>query len=131
MADAADARRYEILLLLDPRTEGDREEQILTRARELIEGQGGTDVTTVPWGRKRLAYTVDKQDEGIYVVITFTATPAALAEVERILRITDGVMRHVAVLVSPRVKQAPVPGPETPDPADATPRESDRRAQRA
>ena len=87
---------YEILLMLDPELAEERQTEIVTRVRENIEraggGWGGHDV----WGRRRLAYEIDHKAEGVYHLLTFTAEPEALEEVSRVLKITDGVMRHMA-----------------------------------
>jgi small subunit ribosomal protein S6 len=106
---------YEILLLLDPELPEERQTQIVSRVRERIEGEGGRWDNAEPWGRRRLAYEIDHKPEGVYHLLTFAAEPATLDEVSRVLKITDGVMRHMAVR---RVKGAstrpPQPGPEEP-----------------
>ena len=86
---------YEILLMLDPELPEERQTQIVTRMRELIEGGGGTWTSHDVWGRRRLAYEIDKKTDGGYHLVTFTASAETLEEVSRILRITDGVMRHM------------------------------------
>jgi small subunit ribosomal protein S6 len=88
---------YEILLMLDPELPEERQTQIVTRTRELIEKGGGTWDAHDLWGRRKLAYEIDHKPDGTYHLLTFSAEPEALAEVSRILRITDGVMRHMAV----------------------------------
>ena len=88
---------YEILLMLDPELAEERQSEIVARMRELIEKQGGTWNGQEPWGRRRLAYEIDHKAEGVYHLLTFDAEPEALAEVSRVLKITDGVMRHLAV----------------------------------
>ena len=88
---------YEILLMLDPELPEERQSEIVTRTRELIEKDGGTWDGHDVWGRRRLAYEIDHKPEGTYHLLTFTAEPEHLAEVSRVLRITDGVMRHMAV----------------------------------
>ena len=106
---------YEILLMLDPELPEERQTQIVTRVREAIEGEGGRWDNEEPWGRRRLAYEIDHKPEGVYHLLTFAAEPATLDEISRVLKITDGVMRHMAVR---RVKGAstrpPQPGPEEP-----------------
>ena len=69
----------------------------MTRTRELIERRGGTWDAHDAWGRRKLAYEIDHKTDGTYHLLTFSAEPETLAEVSRILRITDGVMRHLAV----------------------------------
>ncbi len=106
---------YEILLMLDPDLPEERQSQIVTRIRELIERGGGAWVGHQPWGRRKLAYEIDKKTDGAYHYLTFDATPETLDEVSRILRITDDVMRHLAVR---RIEGSRVPAPPT---ADAVP----------
>ena len=107
--------QYEILLMLDPETPEERHEEIIARTRAAIEQGGGTWLSHDPWGRRRLAYEIDHKPEGVYHLLTFAAEPATLDEVSRVLKITDGVMRHMAVR---RVKGAssrpPQPSPEEP-----------------
>jgi small subunit ribosomal protein S6 len=88
---------YEILLMLDPELPEERQSEIVTRTRELIEKGGGTWDSHDVWGRRKLAYEIDHKADGAYHLLTFSAEPEALAEVSRVLRITDGVMRHMAV----------------------------------
>src|SRR5881394_4272150 len=88
---------YEILLMLDPELPDDRQNEIVARVREGIEGAGGSWGAQDVWGRRRLAYEIDHKAEGVYHLLTFTADPEALEEVSRVLKITDGVMRHLAV----------------------------------
>ena len=95
---------YEILLMLDPEAPEERQNEILERARELVESGGGTWDRHEPWGRRRLAYEITHKDEGVYHLFEFTSEPATLDELSRILKITDGVMRHMAVR---RVQRSP------------------------
>jgi small subunit ribosomal protein S6 len=88
---------YEILLLLDPELAEERSGEIIARVREQIEGDGGSWDSHEPWGRRKLAYEIDHKGEGVYHLLLFTAAPATLAEITRVLKITDGVIRHLAV----------------------------------
>ncbi len=113
---------YEILLMLDPELPEERQSEIVTRARELVERGGGTWRSHDPWGRRRLAYEIDHKGEGIYHLLVFEAEPETLAELSRILKITDGVIRHLAV--------RHIEGSRTSAPRDeappAAPRDDDR-----
>ena len=106
---------YEILLLLDPELTDERQNEIVSRTRETIEKGGGSWSDHQPWGRRRLAYEIDHKPESAYHLLTFEAEPETLDEISRVLKITDGVMRHMAVR---RVKGAstgpPEPAPEEP-----------------
>jgi small subunit ribosomal protein S6 len=113
---------YEILLMLDPDLAEERQEEIVTRTRELIQQAGGTWVRHDPWGRRRLAYEIGHKGEGVYHLLQFDAEPETLDELSRILRITDGVMRHLATrrLAGSRTSPPPEPEPESvPTPAYA------------
>jgi small subunit ribosomal protein S6 len=88
---------YEILLMLDPDLTEERQTEIVTRIRELVERGGGNWVGHDVWGRRKLAYEIDKKTDGAYHYLTFDAPAETLDEVSRILRITDDVMRHLAV----------------------------------
>ena len=96
---------YEILLLLDPDASEDRQNEIVTRIRETVErGEGAWDRHDV-WGRRKLAYEIDHKGEGSYHLLHFTSDAGTLDEVSRVLRIDDGVMRHMATR---RIEGSPV-----------------------
>jgi small subunit ribosomal protein S6 len=101
---------YEILLMLDAELPDARGEEILTRMREQVEKEGGTWDGHEPWGRRKLAYEIDHKGEGAYHLVLFTAAPTTLDEISRVLKITDGVMRHLAVN---RVKGGQLKAPPT------------------
>jgi len=107
---------YEILLMLDVGLEEARADEIIARIRQSVEGDGGTWDGHEPWGRRRLAYEIDHKGEGVYHLLLLTAEPSTLAEITRVLKITDGVMRHLAVR---RVKGGQRTAPPQP-PAPAT-----------
>jgi small subunit ribosomal protein S6 len=91
------ATAYEILLMLDPELPEERQDEIIARTRELVEKAGGTWSNHEPWGRRRLAYEIAHKGEGVYHLLTFECDAEVLDEASRILKITDGVMRHMAV----------------------------------
>ena len=87
---------YEILLLLDPDLDDARQEEIVARARELVEKSGGSWDLQDNWGRRKLAYEIDHKADGVYHLLHFTCDAATLDEISRVLRIDDGVLRHMA-----------------------------------
>jgi small subunit ribosomal protein S6 len=107
---------YEILLLLDAELPDERQTEIVTRTRELVERGGGTVEGHDAWGRRRLAYEIDHKPEGAYHLLTFSADPGTLDEISRVLKITDGVIRHLAV-------RRPKPGATPSAPPPSTDRE--------
>ena len=87
---------YEILLLLDPELAEEKQADIVGRLRTLIEQGGGTFERHDVWGRRRLAYPIDKKEEGVYHLVSFSSSPETLDELSRVLKIDDDVMRHMA-----------------------------------
>lgn len=92
-----DMRRYELMVILDPdleeRTVGPSLDQMLGVVR-----QGGGSVEKIDvWGRRRLAYEINHKAEGIYAVLDVTADPAAVAELDRQLRLNEAVLRTKVV----------------------------------
>jgi small subunit ribosomal protein S6 len=100
-----DVTEYEILLLLDPELDDDRQGEVVTRTRELVEQGGGTWDLHDVWGRRKLAYEIGHKGEGSYHLLHFTCEAGTLDEVSRVLRIDDAVMRHMATR---RIEGSPV-----------------------
>jgi small subunit ribosomal protein S6 len=113
--------KYEILLMLAPEVAEERQEEILARTRELVERGGGAWVRHDIWGRRRLAYEIDHKNEGIYHLLQLDAEPETLEELSRVLRITDGVMRHLATrrIDGSHTSAPPEPPESVPSPAYA------------
>jgi small subunit ribosomal protein S6 len=87
---------YEILLLLDPEQAESRQDDIVARARDLVEKNGGAWHSHDAWGRRRLAYPIAHKEEGVYHLVVFDAEAATLDEISRVLKIEDAVLRHMA-----------------------------------
>jgi small subunit ribosomal protein S6 len=87
---------YEIMLLLDPDLPEERANEIIQRIRDAVDGAEGSWDGHEPWGRRRLAYEIDHKGEAIYHLLLFSAPTETLAEITRVLKITDGVLRHGA-----------------------------------
>ena len=104
---------YEILLMLDPEGAEAHQDELIARVRELVEKSGGTWRSHDAWGRRRLAYEIAKKPEGIYHLVVFQASAETLAEISRVLKIDDAVMRHMAV--------KHIEGSRTSAPRDETP----------
>jgi small subunit ribosomal protein S6 len=87
---------YEIMLLLDPELPEERANEVIQRIRDSVDAAGGTWDGHEPWGRRRLAYEIAHKGEAVYHLLLFTAGPETLDEITRVLKITDGVLRHGA-----------------------------------
>ena len=86
-------RKYELMVIFDPtvdeRTVGPSMEKLLTKVTEA----GGSVENVDIWGKRRLAYAINKQSEGIYVVVDMTTTPEVSKEINRLLSLNESVMR--------------------------------------
>jgi small subunit ribosomal protein S6 len=104
--------KYEILLMLDPEMPEERQTEIVGRVRELVGGGDGTWVAHEVWGRRRLAYEIDKKTDGTYHLLHVDVQPETLDEISRVLKITDGVMRHLPThRIAGSRTSAPAPAP--------------------
>jgi small subunit ribosomal protein S6 len=88
-------RRYELMLVLRPDVADDKSQALIDRTTRGIVAAGGQIVKVAPWGRRRLAYPIDRHREGSYHIILFHAPSDALAELEHSLLITEEVIRHL------------------------------------
>ncbi len=114
---------YEILLMLDPELAEERQTEIVTRTKDLVEQGGGTWLSHDVWGRRRLAYEIRHKTDGTYHLLQFDAASTTLDEIGRVLKITDGVMRHLATRrVKGGTRAAPPPLPA----AEAAPARRER-----
>lgn len=87
---------YESVIILSPAAEEEKTVAFGEKMKELISKNG--ELTNVEeWGKKTLAYEINKQKEGVYVLFTFTAKPEFIAEFERILRLDEIVLKHIVI----------------------------------
>ena len=90
-------KAYELMLIMRPNLEDEARESVLDKVRGIITAEGGTVDSEEVWGKRRLAHEVAHQEEGDYQVILFHAGTATVAELDRVLRITDQVLRFMVV----------------------------------
>jgi len=90
-------RRYETIIILKPTLSEDENQAVLDRATGNIEDGGGALIKTDKWGLKTLAYEIQKEQHGYYIYIQYSGTPEAVAEMERLFRIDDRVMKYLTV----------------------------------
>jgi small subunit ribosomal protein S6 len=90
-------RRYETLVLIHPDQGEPGMKEIAARVRTLLEDQGGSVSQVQEWGLRELAYVIAKQRRAYYVLFEYRASPAALLEIERNLKLMDAVLRFVSV----------------------------------
>ncbi len=90
-------KAYELMLMLNPTLDEEGREAALEKVQGLITAGGGVLDNVESWGKRRLAYEIEKITEGDYVVLDFHNTPDAIAEIDRVLHITDPVVRYMLV----------------------------------
>jgi small subunit ribosomal protein S6 len=86
-------RHYELMVILDPELEERTVQPSLETYLNLVRQDGGSVESVDVWGRRRLAYEIDKKAEGIYAVVTLSAEPATVKELDRQLGLNESVMR--------------------------------------
>lgn len=92
-----EVRQYEIIYILQPDLEEEATKQLIEKFGKIITDEGGEITEFNPWGIKRLAYEIDDFRDGYYVVLKYRAEHAATKELDRVLNITDGVLRHIII----------------------------------
>ena len=88
---------YELVFIIDPAQGEEGIAALVEKFKALVEKHGATIGEVDEWGKRRLAYPINDLNEGYYVLMTFNSDPAFPAELDRVLRITDGVMRSMIV----------------------------------
>jgi small subunit ribosomal protein S6 len=111
-------RRYELMLVLRPDVADDRSQAVIDRTTRQIVASGGQIVKVAPWGRRRLAYAIDRHREGSYHIVLFDAPGEAVAELERGLLITEEVLRHLVTRVERPTRPTRRDGEEGEEPTE-------------
>jgi small subunit ribosomal protein S6 len=97
-------RRYELMLVLRPDVADDRSQAVIDRTTRQIVASGGQIVKVAPWGRRRLAYPIERYREGSYHIVVFESPAEAIAEMERSLLITEELLRHLVTRIERPVR---------------------------
>jgi len=105
-------RRYELMLVIRPDVADDKSQALIDRTTRGIVAAGGHIVKVAPWGRRRLAYPIDRHREGSYHIILFEAPSGSIVELEHTLLITEEVLRHLVTRADRPAKSARGDGSE-------------------
>jgi len=108
-------RRYELMLVIRPDVADDKSQALIDRTTRGIVAAGGQIVKVAPWGRRRLAYPIDRHREGSYHIILFEAPSDSIVELEHTLLITEEVLRHLVTRVERPSKSTRGDGSELDD----------------
>jgi small subunit ribosomal protein S6 len=90
-------RDYELMVVLDPNLDDAAIDAMNTRIQTLATQRGGTIEHVDTWGRRRLAYPIGRYRDGVYILYRMQLPPNAAAEIERALKLTESVIRHLLV----------------------------------
>lgn len=104
--------KYELLYIIDMQLEEAPRKELVDRVTSLILGNGGTIEKTDEWGKRRLAYAINDKTEGYYVLVNFEAEGDLPREIERVLQISDDVLRYLVIRLEEKhtsVKPRPTP----------------------
>ncbi len=96
---AKTSANYELLYIIDPDRTEEETAALVERFKSLIEANGTVNEVE-EWGKRKLAYLVNDKPEGYYVLVRFTSDPQFPAELDRVLRITEGVMRSLITVAA-------------------------------
>lgn len=88
--------KYETIFIVNPKLEEAAATTVVDKFKSLVEANG-TNVEVEDWGKRRLAYPIEDQTEGVYTLVRFESKPDFPAELDRIYKITDGIMRSIIV----------------------------------
>ena len=90
-------RSYEMIFIVRPDIEADDLDGVISDVGGLVKRNDGEVTKVEPWGLHRLAYPIKKQQEGRYVLMNFDLEPSNMAELERVLRLNEAVIRHLVI----------------------------------
>ena len=96
-------RPYEVMIIFEADLDEAKIREAVERFTQLVKSNGGEPGSTNFWGKRRFAYRLKKRWEGFYVVMQAMAEPAAMAELDRTLTLTDEILRHKVLRIPPHV----------------------------
>jgi small subunit ribosomal protein S6 len=99
-------RDYELGIVVSPEASEEQTKGILDRVTQVVQTNGGQVVKVHPWGRRRLAYPIDRHRDGLYFFLDLSLTPETVLEIDRNLKVAEEVIRHLIVKRDPRALAA-------------------------
>ncbi len=114
---------YEKVMILDSNLDDSAAEETVAKIRDVITKQGGEIFNTENWGRRKLAYELNKHQKGNYFLLTFKAPPTTILELEKLCKVIDSIIKFMVVrYVKKNQIESILPKPKTDDKvSDATP----------
>jgi len=99
------SRDYELGLIINPEVSEEETRAVLDRVEQIVANYGGQIVRVNQWGRRRLAYPIERHREGFYVFVDMILTPETVSELERTLKVSETVLRHMIKKRDPKAVQ--------------------------
>ena len=91
------SNKYEAMYIIDANVEDEARKGVVEKFNTLITDNGGTIIDVDEWGKRRLAYPINKKNEGYYVLMHFESAPELPRELERNFQISDDVVRYLVI----------------------------------
>ncbi len=114
-------RKYETIFILDPDLEEEQTQSAIEKAKDIITQNSGEILKFEDWGKRKLAYQVQKKAKGHYILIHFIGSPTLVSELERNFRVMDAVIKFQSI----RLDESHVPSSEVPIPEEPIGEESE------
>jgi len=90
-------RAYELIAIIDAKLDEEATAAVIAKYEDLLKNDGAEIVKIDKWGKRKLAYEINKHREGFYVLYDFKAKPETVAELERLMKIADNIIRYLVV----------------------------------
>ena len=99
------SRDYELGLIINPEVSEEETRAVLDRVEQIVANYGGQIVRVNQWGRRRLAYPIERHRDGFYIFVDMILTPETVSELERTLKVSETVLRHMTKKRDPKAVQ--------------------------
>lgn len=90
-------RKYEIMYIIRPNMDDEARQAVIERFNNVLKENGAEIVNVTDWGKRRLAYEIEKYRDGYYMILNVMAEPQAVQEFDRLARISEDIIRHIVV----------------------------------
>jgi len=90
-------RKYDIMYIIRPSVEQEARKALINELHQILIDRGQEEMTVNEWGMRELAYEIDDQKKGYYVVVSVKTTPEAIAELDRVMKIKEDVLRQIVI----------------------------------
>ena len=118
-------RKYELIYLIQSEATDEERQKIHDRVEHVIEEGEAWLISREDWGKRKLAYEINKQNKAYYSYLTFVAAPGLTAEIERVLRMQDNCIRFITIRLEDNITEDRIPAMIAPSTPEASPEASE------